>query len=85
MESRDVRFGIQIVSDWPQMGQIWDFLRSVSVHFGSASQNVLKLILKYPTFVPFEANLTHFVAKPNIPALATDQSKNWFNRGTLMT
>ena len=31
-------------SDWPQMGQIWDFLRSVSVHFGSASQNVLKLI-----------------------------------------
>ena len=29
----DVKFGIQIGSDWPQMGQIWDFLRSVSVHF----------------------------------------------------
>ena len=27
---RDVKFGIQIGSDWPQMGQIWDFLRSVS-------------------------------------------------------
>ena len=26
------------------MTQVWDFLRSVSVHFGSASQNVLKLI-----------------------------------------
>ena len=31
-------------SDWPQMGQIWDFLRSVSVHFGSVSQYVLSLI-----------------------------------------
>ena len=25
----------QIGSDWPQMGQIWDFLKSVSVHFGT--------------------------------------------------
>ena len=33
-QRRDVKFGIQIGSDWPQMGQIWDFLRSVSVHFG---------------------------------------------------
>ena len=34
--SRDVKFGIQIGSDrWPHMGQIWDFLRSVSLHFGS--------------------------------------------------
>ena len=42
-------------SDWLQMGQIlmWDFLRSVSVHFGSPSQNVLKQILKSPRFVPF--------------------------------
>ena len=32
---RDGKFGIQIESDWPQMGQIWDFLRSVSVEFGS--------------------------------------------------
>ena len=29
------KFGIQIGSDWPQMGQICDFLRSVLVHFGS--------------------------------------------------
>ena len=27
---RDVKFGFQIGSDLPQMGQIWDFLRSVS-------------------------------------------------------
>ena len=45
-----------------QIGQIWDFLRSVSVHFGSGSQNVLKLIFKSPKFVPFGANLTHFGA-----------------------
>ena len=31
----DVKFRIQIGSNWPQMGQIWDFLRSVSVHFGA--------------------------------------------------
>ena len=37
--SRDVRFGIEIGSDCPQMGQIWDFLRSVLM-----SQIALKLI-----------------------------------------
>ena len=53
-KSRDVKFGIQkIESDWPQMGQILDFLSSVSLHFGSSSQNVLKLILKSSRFVPF--------------------------------
>ena len=31
----DVKIAIQIGSYWSQMGQIWDFLRSVSVHFGS--------------------------------------------------
>ena len=40
MQYRDLKFGIQIASDWPQMGQIWDFLRSVSVHFGQLSFNV---------------------------------------------
>ena len=44
---RDVKFAIQIVSDWLQMGQICDFLRSVSAH----------LILKSPRFVPFGASL----------------------------
>ena len=39
VESRDVKFGIEIGAHWPQIGQIWDFYRSVSVHFGSASQN----------------------------------------------
>ena len=36
------------------------FLRSVSVHFGSPSQNLLKLILKSPRFVPFGTNRTFF-------------------------
>ena len=35
------------------MGEMWDFLRSVSVHFGSPSQNVLKLILKSHTIRQF--------------------------------
>ena len=51
------------------MGQIWDFLRSVLVHFGSTSQNVLKLILKSPRFVPFGANLTQFWATPETRGL----------------
>ena len=65
------------------MGQIWDFLRSVSVHFGAvrqnvlililksprfvASQTVLKLILKIPKFVPFGANMALLGANPEIP------------------
>ena len=36
MVSSDVKIGIKIGSDWPQIGQIWD-LRSVSVDFGSAN------------------------------------------------
>ena len=28
----------KIGSDWLQMGQIWDFLRSVSVHFGARAK-----------------------------------------------
>ena len=43
---RDVKFDILFGSDLPQMGQIRDFLRSVSVHFGSPRQIILKLILK---------------------------------------
>ena len=44
------------------------FLRLVSIHFGSLSQNVLKLILKSPRFVPFGANLAQFVNNPDIRA-----------------
>ena len=39
-----------IGSDWSQIGQIRDFFRSDSVHFGSAS----------PRFIIFGANLTQF-------------------------
>ena len=51
------------------MGQIRDFfLDQISVHFGSASQNVLKSDLKKsPGFIPFWANLTHFGAESEIP------------------
>ena len=55
---RDVIFAPQIRSYWPKMGQIWDFLRSVSVHFGSPRINLLILLLKSHRFVPFWANMT---------------------------
>ena len=71
MVIRDVKVAIQIGSGWTQMGKIWDFLRSVSVHFGSPSQNVLKLILKSPRFVPFGNNLSQFGANPSILELTT--------------
>ena len=54
---RDVKFGIQIGPGWPQIGQIWDILRSILVHLSSARKNVPKLILKSPRFVPFGVNL----------------------------
>ena len=45
-----VKFAIQIGSDWPNMGQIWDFLRSVSVHFGAPGfMKVSGLLLNNPT------------------------------------
>ena len=52
VRTTDVKFSIQIGSDWQQMGRIWNFLRS------AGRQNVLKLILKIPRFVIFRANLT---------------------------
>ena len=66
LPTRDVKFGIQIVSFWPELGQIWDFLRSVPVHFGSSSQNVLKSVLKSPGCVLFGANITDFITKSGI-------------------
>ena len=66
---------LTITSSLTQECQIWNlnlvrlapngtnlgfFKRSVSVHFGSPSQNVLKLILKSPIFVPFGPNMTQF-------------------------
>ena len=62
---------VRLTQNWvwlaPKWEQIWDFLRSVSVHFGSPSQNVLKLILKRPRFVPFWAYLTQFGANQPSP------------------
>ena len=65
---RDVKFGIQIGSVWLQIGQIWDFLRSVSVHFGSLSQNVLILILKRSRFMPLLGQ-SDPIWVPNFPSL----------------
>ena len=39
---RDVKIDIKIGSDWPRMGQIWEFLRSVSVHFDQLGQSCPK-------------------------------------------
>ena len=63
-------FGFKIGADWPQIVQIWEFLRSVSVHIGSTRQNVLKLILKKsPRFVLFAAHLTKLGGNLDIPGL----------------
>ena len=43
---RGVKFSIQIGSDWPQMGHVWDFLTSVF------SQNVLEMIFKKSQMYP---------------------------------
>ena len=60
--TRDVKFGNQIGSDWPQMGQIVDFLRSDSVHFGP--QHLAKIYSgwseKNPRIVTLLADLTQF-------------------------
>ena len=71
MTTGDVKFGIQIGSDWPQKGQIWNFLRSV---LRSASQYVLKLIRKNTKIVPFGANLTQFCL--HIWHIPGDRSEN---------
>ena len=43
-------------------GTNMELFKISSVHLGSARQNVLKLILKSPIFVPFGVNLTQFKA-----------------------
>ena len=54
---------VQSGVDWHPMGQIREFYDQISVHFGSASQNVLKADRKIPRFVPLGANLTHLGVK----------------------
>ena len=84
LHGRNVKFRLQIGSYWPQMGQIWAFLRSVSVHFGAGRQNVLKLIWKSPRFVPFRANMTQFGWQIWHPALQTSRSMSAPHRGIVL-
>ena len=95
-DNSDVKFSIQIGSDWTQMGQIWDFFRSDSENFGDlkknqicpilgqsdpiGSQNLLKLIWKSPKFVPFWPNL---VANLTWVILCTQRDHLWFAHGLL--
>ena len=58
----------QVGPELGQMGQIWDFFRSGSVHFGSTSQNVLKLIWKSPRLSLLGPIWPNLDAKFNIPA-----------------
>ena len=63
---RDGRFGSklgQIRSKWDKTGTFSD---QISVHLARSSQMYWNLIWKSPGFVPFEINLTHFGAKPQI-------------------
>ena len=50
-----VKFGIQIGSDWPQMGQIKYGTLNISLISQWAKMNT-KLVLDSPRFVPFGAN-----------------------------
>ena len=55
-------------ANWPQMVQMLNVQRSVSKYFGSQGLNeILKLILNGPIFVPFGINLTKFGTDPDIP------------------
>ena len=65
---KDVKVGIKNGSDWAQMEHIWDILRSVS-----PSQNVLKLILKSPRFVPFGGQ-SNPIRMPNLTPLESTHS-----------
>ena len=75
-----------------KMGQIRDFFRSDFSAFGAPRQMHWNLIWKSPGFVPFGANLTHFEAKPTIPARyrfvagVVDSDKieqNWHRTGNI--
>ena len=62
LQATDVRFVYKFGLFTPKWYKSGSFLRSVSGHFSSA-----KLIFKSPNFVPFEADVSHFVAKPDTP------------------
>ena len=73
----DVPVATELGQKCPQMGQIWDFLRSVSVHFGSPSQNVLKLILKSPRLVTFCANCAIIAVWPHKTHCLLSEADSW--------
>ena len=52
VSQRVVQFAIQIGSDWSHMGQICDFLRSVSVHFGAGAPKCTETDLKKSQICP---------------------------------
>ena len=60
MTIRVVRVWFKIWSDWLQMGQIWDFLRLVSVHFGAPAPKCTETDLKKSHICPIWGNLTQF-------------------------
>ena len=69
------RVGPQIGSDWPEIGQIWDFF-------------VLKLILKSPRFVQFRVTRAYFGSNPepeNFGYNITDEVKKQQTKKTNST
>ena len=50
LESRDVNLAFKLGQIVPKMGQIWDFLRSVSVHFSSDGTNLGLFKISISTF-----------------------------------
>ena len=58
------------VSDWPQMGQMWDFLRSDLSSFWSREQKLLNYDLKKSRICPIlVGNLTYCGLKSPTPVL----------------
>ena len=63
--SQGVRVAPKVVQIALKIRQIWDFLRSVSEHFGSANS---------PRFVSFGDNLTQFGANTNFADLSARET-----------
>ena len=61
---RDLKFRIQIWSDWPRFGQIWDFLRSV---FSTKNRSTENRSSKAPHLPFFVFYWSQFQRKPGTP------------------
>ena len=66
---QDVGVGTKLGLIGPQMGQIWDFLRSVSVHFGARAKMHWNWSLKFPDLSHLGPNWPYLDAKFDVPAL----------------